>query len=237
MNINASNEEALPNNMLKIVNANNKEKTKNVKFKIYKVVKRVIDILISIVGLILLIPLTIVIGIANFLVKDSGPIFYTQERIGKNGKTFKLYKYRTMIVNADDKLSQYLAENEEIREEFRKNQKLKNDPRITKLGKILRKTSLDEFPQFINVFKGEMSLIGPRPLIKGELDLHKGNHELYEKLRPGITGWWACNGRSDTTYEQRLDLEYYYTENCSLWLDIKIIFATMVKVIKKEGAM
>ena len=100
----------------------------------------------------------------------------------------------------------------------------------------LRKTSLDEFPQFINVLKGDMSLIGPRPLVKGELDSHNGNHEIYESVKPGISGWWAANGRSELLYDERLELEYYYAENCSLWLDLKCIFKTIVTVIKKEGA-
>ena len=156
--------------------------------------------------------------------------------IWKNGKYFRIYKYRTMIVGADKILEKYLAENEDARIEFEKNQKLEYDPRITKLGNLLRKTSIDEFPQFINVLKGDMSLIGPRPLVEGELDAHNGNHELYESVRPGITGYWGANGRSNTTYEERLELEYYYTENCSLWLDIKIFFKTIISIIKRDGA-
>ena len=120
--------------------------------------------------------------------------------------------------------------------QMNKYQKFENDPRITKIGNILRKTSLDEVPQFINILKGDMTMIGPRPLVPGELDSHNGNHEIYESVRPGITGWWACNGRSATTYEERLDLEYYYVKNRSLWLDIKCVFKTISAVICKKGA-
>lgn len=205
--------------------------------KFYRIIKRLIDIVVGLVGTLLLIPITIVLYIVNIFADESkGPLFYDQLRVGKKGKYFKIYKFRTMIVGADEILEKYLEENEEARKEFEETQKLSNDPRITKLGKILRKTSLDEFPQFINVLKGDMSLIGPRPLVKGELDAHNGNHAIYESVRPGISGWWAANGRSDILYDERLKLEYYYAENFSLWLDIKCVFKTIVSVIKKEGA-
>ena len=205
--------------------------------RFYRIIKRLIDIVAGSVGLIILIPITIVLYIVNIFADESkGPLFYDQLRVGKNGKYFKIYKFRTMIVGADEILEKYLEENEEARKEFEETQKLSNDPRITKLGRILRKTSLDEFPQFINVLKGDMSLIGPRPLVKGELDAHNGNHEIYESVKPGISGWWAANGRSDLSYDERLKLEYYYAENFSLWLDIKCVFKTIVSVIRKEGA-
>ena len=140
-----------------------------------------------------------------------------------------------MVPNADEVLKKLLKQ-KKYKKEWDKNQKLENDPRITKIGRILRKTSLDELPQFINVLKGDMSLIGPRPLVKGELDKHKGDHAIYESVKPGITGWWACNGRSATTYEKRLELEYYYIKNMSLLLDIKCIFLTIKAVIGKSGA-
>lgn len=217
-------------------NKNTEVELKNKKI-IYRAIKRFIDIIGGLVGVIILIPMTLILYIVSkFSKEDRGPLFYDQLRIGKNGKYFRIYKYRTMIVGADKILKKYLAENEDARIEFEKNQKLEYDPRITKLGQFLRKTSIDEFPQFINVLKGDMSLIGPRPLVKGELDAHNGNHGIYESVKPGITGWWGCNGRSATTYEERLQLEYYYAENFSLWLDIKCIFKTIVAVLKKEGA-
>lgn len=212
------------------------EDVKNNKI-IYKFIKRCIDIVAGLAGTIILIPMTAILYIITKLSKeDKGPLFYEQLRVGKNGKYFRIYKYRTMIVGADKILEKYLAENEDARIEFEKNQKLEYDPRITKLGSFLRKTSIDEFPQFINVLKGDMSLIGPRPLVKGELDAHNGNHQIYESVRPGITGYWGVNGRSNTTYEERLELEYYYAKNCSLWLDIKIFFKTIISIVKREGA-
>ena len=202
---------------------------------LYKVIKRTFDIVVSLVGCIFLLPIIIIVKISYLISKDYNSIFYTQTRIGKNGKEFKLYKFRSMIPNADEVLKK-LLENPIYKDEWGRNQKLENDPRITKMGKILRKTSLDELPQMINVLKGDMSMIGPRPLVKGELDAHHGNHAIYESVRPGISGWWAVNGRSATTYEKRLELEYYYCENCSLMLDIKCFFMTITTVLHKRGA-
>ena len=202
---------------------------------LYKVIKRTFDIVVSLVGCIFLLPIIIIVKISYIISKDYNSIFYTQTRIGKNGKEFKLYKFRSMIPNADKALKK-LLKNPIYKDEWERNQKLENDPRITKMGKILRKTSLDELPQFINVLKGDMSMIGPRPLVKGELDAHHGNHAIYESVRPGISGWWAVNGRSATTYEKRLELEYYYCENCSLMLDIKCFFMTITTVLHKRGA-
>lgn len=216
-----------------------KEETIEMKNKkiVYRFIKRIIDIIGGLVGIVLLIPITIVLYLISIFSKENiGPIFYEQLRVGKNGKYFRIYKFRTMIIGADKILKKYLEENEEAKIEFEKNQKLEYDPRITKLGKILRKTSLDEFPQFINVLKGDMSLIGPRPLVEGELDAHNGNHKLYESVKPGITGYWGVNGRSNTTYEERLELEYYYAKNFSFWLDTKIFFKTIISIVKREGA-
>lgn len=219
---------------------NNATTINNKKIKLYieKAVKRVIDIIAGLVGTILLIPITIGIYIARKILKeDDGPIFYDQLRIGKNGKYFKLYKYRSMVIGADEILKEYLAENEEAKIEFEKNQKLRNDPRITKLGKFLRKTSLDEFPQFINILKGDMSLVGPRPIVDREVKLFGNKMKTVHSVRPGLTGYWAANGRSDTSYDERVDMEAYYAENFSLALDMKIIFKTIKSVIKKEGAV
>lgn len=201
----------------------------------YPYIKGLFDLIIGLIGMIFLIPIALIVKIVSMLNGDFGKIFYTQERIGKNGKIFKLYKFRSMVPNADEELKKLLKQ-KKYREEWEKNQKLSNDPRITKIGKLLRKTSLDEVPQFINLFKGDMSLIGPRPLIKGELDAHNGNHEIYEAVRPGLTGWWAANGRSDIEYSERLKLEYYYVNNMSLKLDIKCIFKTIKVVLCKKGA-
>ncbi len=207
----------------------------SIRTSIYLKIKRLFDIVFGLLGIIALVPVTLIVLIVNVLHKDYSSVFYTHTRIGKNGKEFKLYKFRSMIPNADEVLKKLLKQ-KKYKKEWAENQKLENDPRITKIGKILRKTSLDELPQFINVLKGDMSLIGPRPLIKGELDEHNGNHAIYESVKPGITGWWACNGRSATTYEKRLELEYYYVKNISLLLDIKCVFLTIKAVIDRNGA-
>lgn len=202
---------------------------------LYFGIKRFVDIIFALIGCTFLLPIAVIVKIVYLLSGDKHSIFYTQTRIGKNGKLIHIYKFRSMVPNADEVLKQMLKK-KKYREEWKKYQKFEKDPRITKIGGILRKTSLDEVPQFINVLKGDMSLIGPRPLIVGELDEHDGDHKLYESIRPGITGWWACNGRSATTYEERLALEYYYINNLSLIMDIKCVFKTIVAVVKKDGA-
>ena len=188
-------------------------------------------------GLLALIPLTIGIWIANKVSKEDGPVFFTQERIGQNGKIFKMYKFRSMVVGADEKLKHYLEENEEARKEYKEYKKLKNDPRITKIGKFIRKTSLDEFPQFINVLKGDMSLVGPRPYLPREKEEINGFFKYITSCKPGITGLWQTRGRSITTFTDRLtmDMEYYY--NHTLKTDVKLIYKTVENVVKKEGAI
>lgn len=202
-----------------------------------KCVKRSIDVVGGIFGIILLIPITLFVAVVNLINKENGPIFYAQKRVGKNGKIFKMYKFRTMVVNADEKLKQILATDEEKRKEWEENRKLKDDPRITKIGSFLRKTSLDEFPQFVNVLFGTLSLVGPRAVVEDELE--KFGVYKYDVLsvKPGITGYWAANGRSDTSYEERVYMETKYARNWSVWMDIKILFKTVISVIKKEGAM
>lgn len=200
----------------------------------YLIIKRGLDIVFGLIGILLLIPMTILIKIAYLITGDTAPIFYTHDRIGQYGKPFKLIKFRSMVANADEVLKELLKQ-DKYREEWEKNQKFDKDPRITRIGKFLRKTSLDEFPQFINVMKGDMSVVGPRPLIAGELEAHNGL-TLYNKVRPGVTGWWGCNGRSNISYKERLELEYYYVKNCSLYLDALCIFRTFFAVIHRDGA-
>ncbi len=202
-----------------------------------KIIKRFMDILGGGIGVLTLVPLTLIIWIANRIAKDNGPIFYTQERIGQNGKIFKMYKYRSMVVGADEKLEKYLEENEEAREEYKKYKKLKNDPRITIIGKVLRKTSLDEFPQFINVLKGDMSLVGPRPYLPREKEDMNGFFNYITSCKPGITGFWQVNGRNDVTFTDRLSMDMNYYYNYNLKLDIKLLLKTVSKIIKKEGAI
>ena len=205
--------------------------------KVEKILKRFVDILGGICGLILLIPLTVGIYIANLIAGDKGPIFYTQERYGKNGKIFKMYKYRSMVVGADEKLKKLLEEDEDARKEFEEFKKLKNDPRITKVGEFIRKTSLDEFPQFINVLKGEMSLVGPRPYLPREKEDINGYFNYIMSVKPGITGFWQTNGRSNTTFVDRLDMDMKYYYRHSFKLDMKILKQTVDTIIKKEGAI
>ena len=206
-----------------------------IKKYLYLTIKRLLDIILSLFGILFLIPISIIIKISYILNKDFSSIFYSQIRIGKDGKEFKLYKFRSMIPNADEVLKE-LIKKEPYKTEWKNNQKLSKDPRITKMGNILRKTSLDELPQLIAIIKGDMSFIGPRPLVRGELDAHSGNHKIYESVKPGLSGWWACNGRSNLTYEERLNLEYYYCNNASLLLDVKCIFKTIKVVLLKRGA-
>lgn len=203
-----------------------------------KIIKRIVDICGGLVGTITLIPLTIGIYIARKILReDDGPIFYNQLRIGKNGKVFRMYKYRSMVVGADDKLKKYLEENEEARKEYKKYKKLKNDPRVTKVGEFIRKTSLDEFPQFINVLKGDMSLVGPRPYLPREKDDMGESYDYIIKSKPGITGYWQIAGRSDVAFEDRLKMDCDYSENKSLRIDFKILTKTITNVVKKEGAI
>lgn len=202
-----------------------------------KGIKRGVDFLGGLLGTIILVPVTAVVFIANKVVKDNGPLFYTQERIGKNGKTFKMYKFRSMVVDADEKLEKYLEENEEARKEYKKYRKLKNDPRITKMGNLLRKTSLDEFPQFINILKGDMSLVGPRPYLHKEKEEMNGFFKYITSMKPGLTGFWQVNGRNDVTFVDRLDMDMNYYYNHSLILDAKILYRTVKKVVKREGAI
>ena len=204
---------------------------------IERILKRLIDICGGIVGTIVLIPLTIGIAIANLICKDTGPIFYSQYRIGKNGKLFKMYKYRSMVIGADEKLKKYLEENENARKEYKKYKKLKHDPRVTKVGEFIRKTSLDEFPQFINVLKGDMSLVGPRPYLEREKEDMNGYYKYITTCKPGLTGLWQISGRSDVDFATRIDLDMQYYYNHSLKGDIKILFKTAMKLVKREGAL
>ena len=205
---------------------------------LYLLIKRIFDIFVGVIGIIVLIPLTIFVSVYRKVKKeDDGPVFYTHLRIGKKGKEFKLYKYRTMCMNADEKLKRYLDKNEDAKKEYKKYKKLKNDPRITKVGEMLRTTSIDEFPQFINIFLGNMTLVGPRPYLPREKEDMGIYYESIIKCKPGITGYWQVNGRSSTTFEKRLELDNYYIENRSLLLDIKIIIKTFMQIIIKKGAI
>ena len=189
---------------------------------VYPFFKRLFDIVVGILGILLLLPVSIIVKIINILNKDFSPVFYSHTRIGKNGKEFKLYKFRSMVPNADEVLMEMLKD-EKIAEEYHKNKKLKDDPRITKVGKFLRKSSLDEIPQFINILKGEMSLVGNRPYLPREKEDMGKFYDDIVKTKPGLTGYWQVSGRSDVSFKKRLELEQYYSNNFSCKLDIIII--------------
>ncbi len=214
----------------------NKKEHKLLKFT-NDAVKRIIDITGALVGMIILIPVTIIVAILNFVNKENGPIFYAQKRIGKDGRVFKMYKFRTMVVDADKKLKTILENDPELRKEWEENRKLKNDPRITKIGNFLRKTSIDEIPQFVNVLIGNLSLVGPRAVVYDEIEKFGDYQKDVISVKPGITGYWAANGRSDTSYEERVFLETKYARNWNVWMDLKILVKTVVSVVKKEGAI
>lgn len=202
---------------------------------LYLIIKRFCDIIVGILGLAILIPLTIVVKIAYILSGDFYPIFYSHKRIGKNGKEFRLIKFRTMVPKAD-KVLEDLLKDPVYSEEYSKNKKLKDDPRITKVGKVLRKASLDETPQFLNILVGQMSLVGNRPYLPREKEDMGEYYEDIVKTKPGLTGYWQVNGRSDVSFKKRLELERYYSNNYSLIMDIKIIFKTIAVVLFSKGA-
>ena len=208
----------------------------NIKEIAYLAIKRIIDIVAGLVGLIVLIPISLIIKIVSMCNGDFGKIMFTQMRIGKDGKEFKFYKFRSMVPNADEVLFKLLEENEELAKEYKENKKLKDDPRITKVGKFIRRYSIDELPQLLNVLKGDMSLIGNRPYLPREKEDMGKYFDDIVKTKPGITGYWQVSGRSDVSFKQRLKLEQYYSNNCGLRMDIKILFKTFGAVIGHKGA-
>lgn len=201
------------------------------------IMKRLIDIAGGLAGMIILLPLYFYVRKKNHANGDYDPIFFTQERIGKNGKPFKIYKFRTMVPNAETVLEKLMEENPEIREEYETNKKLRNDPRITAAGKVLREKSLDEFPQFINVIKGEMSMVGPRPYLPREIKDMGIYYNSVIGCTPGVTGMWQSHGRSDVSFDDRLKMDDYYYRNWTIWLDLTILIKTVKMVFKGEGAL
>lgn len=203
---------------------------------LYSICKRIIDIIFGIIGTVGFVVIFLFVKLAFLATGDIDTIMFTQERIGYQGKKIKIFKFRSMIKDADKVLEQYLAENEEARKEYEQYKKLKKDPRITPVGKFIRAYSIDEIPQFINVLIGNMSLIGPRPYLWREKEDMGEAYDTIITCKPGITGYWQVNGRSNTDFKQRLELEMYYCENRSLLMDFKIFFKTFYQILKKEGA-
>lgn len=198
-------------------------------------VKRFIDILACILLLPVLLPVFLLLGVLIRL-DSPGPVFFRQERLGQGGRKIRIFKFRTMKSNAAELLSDYLDRNPHLRAEWERNQKLRDDPRITRMGRILRKTSLDELPQLINVLAGEMSLVGPRPIVNAEVARYGQVYDEYCRVRPGITGLWQISGRNDTSYAERVGLDHYYINNWSVWLDLWILFRTVPVAMKGSGA-
>jgi undecaprenyl-phosphate galactose phosphotransferase len=198
--------------------------------------KRTFDILFSSLVLIIASPMLLLIAVAiRFFSK--GKVVYAHERIGRGGKSFRCLKFRTMYADADQRLIDILANNPEMRKEWEQNHKLKNDPRVTPIGKFLRKTSLDEFPQFFNVLRGDLSVVGPRPVVRSEIQKHIGaKASTILSVRPGITGLWQVSGRSDTSYTTRIQLDEKYIQEQSFLLDLKLICKTVPCMLWSKGA-
>ena len=198
----------------------------------YSFVKRLFDIVFGLLGTILLIPIYICVKIAYICHKDFYPVIFRQARIGKNGKTIRMFKFRSMVPNADDMLKDLLDKNPDMALEYKTNKKLRNDPRITKVGAFIRKTSIDEMPQFLNVLWGSMSLIGPRPYLHREIDDMGLYYDDIIAVKPGITGYWQVNGRSDESFANRLKFDLHYIENYGYKLDFKIFWKTFKALLK-----
>ena len=201
------------------------------------IIKRLFDILGGLIGAILLIPMTVYVKIQFLKNGDKESIFFTQERIGYKGKFFKMIKYRSMVPNAEEVLEQMMEENPEIREEYEQNKKLEDDPRVTEIGKKIRRSSIDELPQLLNVLKGDMSLVGPRPYLPREKEDMGKYYKTIVSCKPGLTGMWQTHGRSEAPFPQRLRFDDYYYRNWSIWLDLTILTKTFKTVNSSTGAI
>ncbi|NPB06178.1 MAG: exopolysaccharide biosynthesis polyprenyl glycosylphosphotransferase [Aquificae bacterium] len=197
--------------------------------------KRLFDVTFSLLVLLLTLPLMLFIALAIKLT-DGGPVFYTQERVGYRGRRFKILKFRTMYPDADERLKEILKRDPKAREEWERYRKIKNDPRVTCVGRFLRRSSLDELPQFINVLKGEMSVVGPRPYLPEELELMGSYRDAILSVKPGITGKWQVEGRNELDFNERLKLDAEYAKRLSFVEDLKIILKTVKVVLTGRGA-
>lgn len=199
----------------------------------YTATKRIIDILGSLIGIIILSPLFIIVAVLIKLEDPKGNIIFGHKRVGKNGEMFPCLKFRSMFANAEEMKKKFTeAQKREYAETF----KLKDDPRITKVGNFIRRTSLDELPQLFNVLKGDMTMVGPRPIVTAELEFYGEFEVYYKSVKPGLTGLWQVSGRSDTSYEERVELDMKYISTRSILKDLYIILMTVFKVLKREGA-
>lgn len=209
-----------------------KEDTSKRNRRAYFVAKRVLDVVLASVGLVIsLIPMACIAFMVRL--ESPGPAIYIHNRIGKNGKPIGLLKFRSMFLNAEDMIESFTPEQ---RAEWEANFKLENDPRITRIGKFLRRSSLDELPQLVNIIRGDLSIVGPRPVVMKELERYGTNKDKFLSVIPGLTGYWQAYARSDCSYEQRMEMELYYVDNASFWWDVKIMFATVGTVLRGKGA-
>ena len=197
--------------------------------------KRILDLVLTLAAAPFVLP--IIGAIALWIRLDSrGPVFYSQTRVGQDGREFRVWKFRSMVENADKILRESLAHDPSLREEWERDHKLKDDPRVTRSGVFLRRTSLDELPQLWNVVRGEMSLVGPRPIVNAEIPKYGNAFDLYTKAKGGLTGLWQVSGRNDTSYAERVTLDTYYVRNWSVWLDLYILFRTTETLLFRRGA-
>ncbi|RYG26552.1 sugar transferase [bacterium] len=197
----------------------------------YMLAKRCFDVVFAAVGLIVLFPVFLIVGLL-IAAKDGFPVIYRHRRVGRNNEPIYVLKFRSMVKNADE----VLKKDPELYAEFLKSFKLENDPRITKIGSFIRKTSLDELPQLLNVIAGDMSLVGPRPIVPDELERYGDRQDVYLAMIPGCAGLWQCSGRSETSYEERVQLDVDYYGSASFWTDLKILGSTMVAICRRDGA-
>lgn len=208
----------------------------NLARRYYRVMKRIFDLVVTLLSLVIFLPIGLIIA-ALIYITDPGPILYANKRIGQNGKEFNCYKFRSMHINNQAILEKYLAAHPDIEKEWNTYRKLRGvDPRVTGIGKVLRKYSLDELPQLLNVIKGDMSLVGPRPYLPEEKSMMGVYADTIFMAKPGVTGWWQISGRNDVTFEERVGMESWYVHNWSLWIDIVILWKTVGVVFKHDGA-
>lgn len=225
----------MSNYITKNLGKNEKNRLILIRIKSYLFFKRLTDISLSLIGLLFLSPLMFFVSMFYLIGKNKGPILFKQKRVGINGEEFYIYKFRSMVVNAEA----VLLEDKELHNKYiANNYKLspEEDPRITKFGQFIRKTSIDELPQLLNVLKGEMSIIGPRPVVGPELLEYQKRMDVFLSVKPGVTGYWQICGRSNVNYPERADLEFYYIDNRSPWLDMKILVLTILLVLSRKGA-
>jgi lipopolysaccharide/colanic/teichoic acid biosynthesis glycosyltransferase len=198
-------------------------------------VKRLLDLTVAVILLLPAIPFSAFIALA--IVLDSrGPVFFAHSRIGKGNRQFRLWKFRTMVKDADTVLERYLSEHPDLQAEWLETHKLRNDPRVTRVGRLLRRSSLDELPQLLSVLAGEMSMVGPRPIVADEVPKYGPLFDLYLQMRPGLTGLWQSSGRTDMSYRTRLALDLRYMQERTLWLDLKVLLKTIRVVVLGHGA-